>query len=178
MPQPKPFKETYQIVKNTREDLKTTIKPPMLYAVKGNKRFIEELTKINWESLSSKDVLVMVLMMLSYGLVTNKEAFDSYIKKENLKQNVSLFKYMLDGDGLHIRNCLNTGSFTGIFRMLFATNDNSGKTKQNEDVLKKLDRRIVKIKDKDFTNDERAEIESLINTIIQGREIQPEATPE
>jgi len=168
MPQPKPLRDMYKLIKGTKKDLRSNIKPLLDYAVRGNQKFIEDIPKVNWETLSSKDTLVMVLMTLSYGLKTNKKVFEDYIKKENMKSSVSLFHFMLDGDGQRIKNCLNTGSLINALKTIFTDPE------ALDDTLEKIHKRVTKIKLKDFSDAQHAQIEALINSIIEGKNIDPE----
>ena len=172
MPQPRGLRDTYGITKELRNDLKDVIRPLFNYAVKGNKSFVEIIPRINWESLSSENSLIMILMMLSYGLQTNKKVFEDYIKKENMQHSVSLFHFMLKGDGMKIKNRLNTGSFIGTVRTIFENDDDFEKTLNN------IHKRVTKIKQKDLTEEQYAQIEALIESLIEGKNIEPKPIEE
>lgn len=172
MPQPKPLNNMYKLIGETKKDLKSNIQQLLDYATKGDPNFIKKIQKVNWNSLPSKDVLVMVLMILSYGLKTKKKVFEDYIKDENKNLSVSLFRSMLDGNGNKIKASLNKDSLTNALETIFT------ESKDLNNTLENIHKRAIKINSKDFSNEERAQIEALINSIIQGKNIEPVLTPE
>ncbi|MDO4199163.1 MAG: hypothetical protein Q4D57_00145 [Clostridia bacterium] len=175
MATPKPLRESYKIAQNTKKEIKDTVRPLVIYAIRGDQKFLINLIKINWNSLSAKNVFDVILLMLSYGLTKQKQAFERYIKQENMNGNVSLFTLMRNYDGVRIKNVLNTGSFREIFSsILREANPDINWEKE----LEKLLMRISKISKKDIKPEESAELEALIETIISGRSILPVYAPE
>lgn len=170
MATPKPLRESYKIAQDTKKEIKDTVRQLVSYAIRGDKRFVKGLEKINWNSLGAKNVFDIILLILSYGLTTNKQAFETYIKNESMKGNVSLFKLMRDYDGVRIKNALNTGSFREIFKSIFSEIDPDIKW---ENELNEIHTRVTKINKNQIEPEESAELEALISTIISGRNISP-----
>ena len=168
MPNPRPIRDTYDLIKEIQKDLKDTIKPLCKYAVKGNKQFIDKLSRINWESLPFRDVLVIVLLTLSYGLTKEeqKQDFVSYIKKENMS-STSIFKLIRNRDGQKLKRRLQTGGFADIFKNLFENTDEA------QNILKGIGKKIGKMKEKDLVAASYTQINALIDSIILGKDITP-----
>lgn len=170
MPNIRPLREGYEIAKDTKRDIKSNIRPIVDYAVKGNSRFVFELKRISWNSLSAKNVFDVILLMLSYGLKTKKELFEKYIRQENMKGTASLFNFMRKYDGTRIKNCLNTGSFRNVFSSLF---DDIDQEVDWEKELNELCTRVTKITANNIKPEESADLNALIDSIILGRNIDP-----
>ena len=166
----RPLREGYEIAKDTKRDIKSSIKPIVDYAVKGNPRFVFELTRINWNSLPAKNVFDVILLMISYGLKTRREMFEKYVKQENMKGNASLFKCMRECDIQRIKNSLNTSGFRDVFSSLF---DDIEQDVDWEKELHELIMRVAKITKNNIKPEEAASISALIESIISGRNIDP-----
>lgn len=169
MPTPRPLREGYPITEITKKEIKNTIKHMVNYSIKGNPKFVIGLTKINWNSLSAKNVFDVILLMLSYGLKTNKDLFEKYIKRESMRGSVSLFKFMREYDGVYLKGSLNEDSFREIFESLFEG------IEQDVDVEKELNEiktRVAKIGEKDIKSEEKANLDALIDTIISGKSVE------
>ncbi len=175
MANPRPLREGYPIAKTTKQEIKNTIKPLVDYSIKGNPMFVTGFTKINWNSLSAKNVFDVILLMISYGLKTNRNLFEKYIKRENMKGNISLFKFMREYNGVYLKSSLSDNSFSEIFKSLFE------ETEQNINIEKELNElkiRVGKISPKDINPEEKADLDAFIDTIILGRSIESIYVPE
>jgi len=170
MSDPRPLKESYDITIDTKKDIKSTIKPLVDFAIRGNPRFVTDFTKINWTSLSAKNVLDMIILLLSYGLKTNKELFEKYIRKENMKGNVSLFSFMQKYDGVRLKNCLKSNDFREIFSSLF---NNTNQDVDWEKELNELCMRVAKITKNNITPEDIANLTALIDSIFSGKNVEP-----
>lgn len=167
----RPIREGFEIVKNIKSDIKSSVKTIVDHAVKGNSKFASEFRRISWNTLTAKDVFYMILLIISYGLKTKKGLFEKYVRQEYMRGNASVFNLMLDYSGVKVKECLNNCGFRRLFKSIFedANQDIDWKKEFNE-----LCMRLSRITRNDREPGDVAEIKALIDSIFMGRNVDPD----
>jgi len=171
MPNIKPLREGFDVVQKTKKEIKSTIKSMVDYAVKGNSKFVTELKRLGWNNLSAKDVFDIILLTISYGLKTRREPFEKYINQERMRGTTSVFKYMLNYDGVKVKERLNQGDFDTLFESIFDDIQLNSVYKKVE--WHELCLRLSKITKNNINTDDVAKLKSLQDSIIYGKNVDP-----
>lgn len=166
----KPLREGFDVVKGTKQEIKSTIRNMVDYAVKGNSKFVSELKRISWNSLPPNDVFSVIILIVSYGLKTRKEQFEKYVRQELMKGVTSVFQYMRDYNGVKVKERLNQGGFDTLFKSIF---DDIDLDVDREKEWHELCLRLNMITKNNMDANDVAKLKSLQDSIINGENIDP-----
>lgn len=168
----KPLKRDYKAVKETYNSFNTLYRNLVYYSCDGDARFLMDFDKINFEILSDTEVKELIIFTLSYGLKTHENEIKKYIMNQYNKNSSSILKSLIDHDIDHLKPALSDRNFQDVFALIFM-----GDAQKVSRVLTKLKNRVGKMKSDVLPpNEETALVESLIRSIIEGKNIAPDGT--